>query len=544
MTEVVSQPGTSDAATARYDAVVVGAGFAGIYMLHKLRGLGFTARVFETGTGVGGTWFWNRYPGARCDAESMFYSYSFDEDLQQEWSWTERYATQPEILGYLNHVVDRFDLRRDIQLETRVTTAHFDEESGRWHVTTDRGDAIDAQFLVMATGCLSASAARVPDLPGIDTFRGRWYHTCDWPEEGVDFTGQRVGIIGTGSSGVQAAPQIARQAKHLTVFQRTANFSVPARNRPLDEEVVREVKANYAERREAMRHSNVFSVSQRKAVDFPAEEVVREFEARWGMGGPALMVSYDDLLIDERANQLVSDFVRSKIRETVKDPAVAELLAPKGDLPFGTKRLCIDIDYYETFNRDNVSLVDVEAAPIVEITPSGLRTTEADYELDAIVFATGFDAMTGALFAVDIRGRGGRTLPDKWHAGPRTYLGIATAEFPNLFTITGPGSPSVISNMVVSIEQHVDWIGDLVAFMRDRGYEVVEADRGYEDRWVEHVNEVANGTLYPKGKSWYLGANVPGKPRVFMPYVGGVGVYRDKCDEVAANDYEGFTFTT
>ncbi len=541
MSQVEPRERTPETQT-RVDAVVVGAGFAGMYMLHKLRGLGLTARVYEAGSGVGGTWFWNRYPGARCDVESMFYSYSFDEDLQQDWHWTERYATQPEILRYLNHVADRFDLRRDIQLETRVTAAHYDDETHRWRVRTNRGDDVEAQYLVMASGCLSAMAARVPDFPGIETFQGSWHHTCDWPLEGVDFTGQRVGLIGTGSSGVQAGPQIARQAAHMTVFQRTANYSVPARNRPLTEDAEREIKANYAERRDVLRHLDLFRASPRKLLDTPRDEVMRELEERWAIGGPGMLGVFNDVLIDEEANEIVSDFVRAKIREVVKDPATTELLSPKQGMPFGAKRLCIDIDYYEMYNRDNVSLVDVKAAPIVEITPTGLRTTEAEYELDSIVFATGFDAMTGALFAIDIRGNDGRLLKEKWSAGPRTYLGIMSAEFPNLFIITGPGSPSVKSNMVVSIEQHVDWLHDLFAFMHERGYETVEPEVSFEDDWVDHVNEVADSTLMPRVDSWYIGANIPGKPRVFMPYVGGVGTYRKICDEVAAKDYEGFAF--
>ena len=529
--------------TVELDAVVVGAGFAGLYMLHKLREQGRRARVFEAGSGVGGTWFWNRYPGARCDVESMDYSYSFSEELQQEWCWSERFPSQPEIQRYLNHVADRFDLRRDIQLDTRVVAATFDETTLRWEVRTDRGDVVSTQYLILAVGCLSAAAAQVPDFPGLGTFGGRRYHTCDWPVDGVDFTGQRVAVIGTGSSGVQAIPMIAREAAHLTVFQRTPNFSIPARNHPLDDEYQREFKTRYNERRELLRNVNFFFGNPRMARTTPHDERQAEYEARWQAGGPAFLGAFGDLLLDQEANDTAADFVRGKIREIVRDPQVAERLIPRGH-PLGAKRPCIDTDYFDTYNRDNVTLVDVSATPIEEITPTGIRTSAADYELDCIVFATGFDAMTGAILAIDIRGRDGVRLRDKWRAGPRSYLGVATAGFPNMFIITGPGSPSVISNMVVSIEQHVDWIGDHVEFMRSRGLKGSEADVSAENRWGENVQEVANRTLFPKAtNSWYMGANIPGKPRVFMPYVSGVGPYRKICDEVAANDYDGFSFT-
>jgi len=539
----VSESERDASGTVELDAVVVGAGFAGLYMLHKLRGQGRRARVFEAGSEVGGTWFWNRYPGARCDVESMDYSYSFSEELQQEWRWTERFPSQPELLRYLNHVADRFDLRPDIRLGTRVTAAAFDESALRWQVRTDRGDQVSAQHLILAVGCLSAAAIAVPDFPGLATFGGRWYHTCDWPMDDVDFAGQRVAVIGTGSSGVQVIPEIARDAAHLTVFQRTPNFSIPARNRSLDDEYQREFKKRYNERREMLRHLNFFLGNPRLARQTPPDERQAEYEARWQAGGPAFLGAFGDLLVDQEANDTAADFVRGKIREIIRDPEVAERLIPHG-FPLGAKRPCIDTDYFDTYNRDNVTLVDVNAAPIEEITPTGIRTAAGIHELDSIVFATGFDAMTGAILAIDIRGRDGVRLRDKWLAGPRAYLGAATAGFPNMFIITGPGSPSVISNMVVSIEQHVDWIGDHVEYMRARGLQTAEADLAAEDKWVEQVQEVADRTLFPKAtNSWYLGANIPGKPRVFMPYVGGVGPYREICDEVAANDYEGFSFT-
>jgi cyclohexanone monooxygenase len=524
----------------RVDVVIVGAGFAGLYALHRLRGLGLTAQVFEAGDGVGGTWYWNRYPGARCDVESMDYSYSFSDELQQEWRWTERYSAQPEILKYVNHVADRFDLRRDIRLSTRVTSAVFDEATGRWTVQTDRGDRVSAQFCVMATGCLSE--AQVPDIKGRDTFEGRWYHTGRWPHEGVDFTGQRVGVIGTGSSAIQSIPIIAAQAAELVVFQRTPNYSMPAHNAPLDPEHERQVKANYAEFRKQARESRVGFVVDRSgdsALAVPAEEREREYEKRWRRGGLGFSAAYADILTSQDANDTASAFFRAKIREIVRDPAVAETLMPT-DYPLGTKRLCVDTGYYATFNRDNVTLVDLRKTPIEAITPRGVRTTETEHVFDSLVFATGFDAMTGALLKIDIRGREGRTLGAKWADGPRTYLGLTVAGFPNLFMITGPGSPSVLSNMIVSIEQHVDWITDCVDYLRTHGRRVIEATTEAEDRWVAHVNEVGHLTLYPRAKSWYMGANVPGKPRVFMPYIGGVGVYRQKCDEIASRQYEGF----
>ena len=527
----------------RLDAVIVGAGFAGLYALHRLRGLGLSARVFEAGDGVGGTWYWNRYPGARCDVESMDYSYSFSDALQQEWKWSERYASQPEILTYINHVADRFDLRRDIQLSTRVTAAVFDEAARWWTVTTDRGDRVSARFCIMATGCLST--AQLPKLPGRETFKGRTYHTGRWPHDGVDFTGQRVGVIGTGSSAIQSIPIIAAQAAHLFVFQRTPNFSVPARNAPLDPEYERQVKAEYADFRRQARESRVGFVVERSeasALAVTDAERRREYEKRWGRGGLGFTATYVDLLTNKDANDTAADFVREKIRAAVRDAGVADLLAPK-DYPVGTKRMCVDTGYYETFNRDNVTLIDIRRAPIEAITADGLRTRDAAYRLDSIVFATGFDAMTGALLGIDIRGRGGRTMNDAWAEGPRTYLGLAVAGFPNLFAITGPGSPSVLSNMIVSIEQHVDWIADCVDHMRAKGQETIEATDAAQDAWVAHVNQIGHATLYPRANSWYMGANVPGKPRVFMPYIGGVGAYRQICDGVAARGYEGFTLS-
>jgi cation diffusion facilitator CzcD-associated flavoprotein CzcO len=526
------------------DVVVVGAGFAGMYLLHKLRGLGFSVRVFETGTGVGGTWYWNRYPGARVDIESQEYSYSFSDELEDEWQWSERYATQPELLRYANHVADRFDLRRDIQFETRVTAAHYDEATNRWRVTTDGGETVSARFCVMAVGCLSA--IKEPDFPGRESFRGPTYQTSRWPPEGVDFTGLTVGIIGTGSSAIQSIPVIAEQAAHLTVFQRTPNFSVPAHNGPLDPDAIAAWKADRAEYRRRQRASHGGFLSSdpnpQSALEVDDETRRRTFEERWARGGFAIGGAFSDVASNPAANATAAAFVADKIREIVKDPRTADILTPK-TYPFGTKRLCVDTDYWTTFNRPNVTLVDAAATPIEAITPTGLRTTDRAFEFDVIVYAIGFDAMTGPLLRIDIRGRGGLALGDVWAEGPKSYLGLMIAGFPNLFTVTGPGSPSVLSNMIVSIEQHVDWISDCLAHLRDRQLGVIEATGPAQEAWVAHVNECAAATLFPQANSWYMGANIPGKPRVFMPYIAGVGIYRDKCDEVAASGYDGFALS-
>jgi cyclohexanone monooxygenase len=530
------------AETNQYDTIIVGAGFSGLYMLHRLRGLGLTARAYEQGSGVGGTWYWNRYPGARCDVESMQYSFSFSDELQQEWEWTERYAGQPEILKYANHVADRFDLRRDIQFNTRVVAAAFDDAANRWRVSLDTGEQVSAQHLVMANGCLSN--ARTPEIKGMSRFKGRTYHTGHWPHEGVDFSGLRVGVIGTGSSAIQAIPVIAQAAKHLTVFQRTPNYSIPAANRPLSADDRREWKQNYPAlraRAREMRNGIVSEVPQKGALEVSDAERDAMYRARWTRGGLTFMTAFNDLIFQKAANDTAAQFVRDHIGEIVKDPAVAKLLQPTS-YPIGTKRICIDTDYFETFNRANVTLVDIRDAPIEEITENVVVTAGKEYALDAIVFATGFDAMTGSFNKIDISGRGA-TLKETWAAGPKTYLGLMVSGFPNMFIIAGPGSPSVLSNMIVSIEQHVDWIADCLAYLRARNIEAIEATPDAQERWVAHVNEVAHTTLYPQANSWYMGANVPGKPRVFMPYIGGIPAYRRVCDEVAANGYEGFALS-
>ena len=524
-----------------FDAVIVGAGFAGMYMLQRLREAGLSVRVFERGDGVGGTWYWNRYPGARCDVESLEYQYGFSDEIQKGWTWTERYAAQPEILRYQNYVADKLDLRRDIQFETRVSAASYDAQSGLWAVETDRGDKLSTRFCIMATGCLSA--ARLPDFEGIADFAGKWYHTANWPHEGVDFTGKRVCVIGTGSSGIQSIPIIAEQAAHLTVFQRTANFTLPADNRPLAPDEITKTKETLIADRERARQTRAgiicFDYNEALAEDMTPEALEQELAARWTQGGFAFLGAFGDLMMRKEANDIASDFARAQMRARVVKPEIAEKLVSY-DHPIGVKRLCLDTGYLETFNQPNVELVDVRETPIERITKAGIRCGGKEYEADAIVFATGFDAMTGAILGVDITGRNGEKLREKWAAGPRTYLGLGSAGFPNLFFITGPGSPSVLSNMIVSIEQHVDWITDCISKLTSGNIRSIEATKQAEDNWVAHVNELASKSLYPQANSWYMGANIPGKPQVFMPYPGGVGAYGEKLANVASSNYEGF----
>jgi cation diffusion facilitator CzcD-associated flavoprotein CzcO len=525
------------------DAVIVGAGFSGMYLLHRLREQNLSAVVFEAGTDVGGTWYWNRYPGARVDVESLAYSYSFSEELEQEYTWEERYPTQPEILKYARHVADRFDLRRDIVFKTRVTAATWDEESRTWLVRTEHEEAVTARFLIMATGCLSSS--KLPEIPGLDTFQGATYHTAHWPHEGVDFTGMRVGLIGTGSSGVQSIPVIAAQAADLTVFQRTPAYSLPARNRRLRDDEITAMKAGYRAYRQAQRESGFgvpTPIPTKSALEVSEAERDAAYDVAWESGSLVnLLTAFTDTAVNQEANDTAKHFIHRKIRELVTDPRVAADLCP--EYPVGTKRPCLDTNYYETYNQPHVHLVNLQRTPLVEVTRAGIRTADQEYEFDAIVYATGFDAMTGSLTSIDIRGRDGVSLKETWSAGPRTYLGLGSTGFPNLFMITGPGSPSVLSNMVVSIEQHVDWVTDAIAHLNRQGLTTIEPTRQAQDEWVEHVNTVAGYTLYPRANSWYMGANVPGKTRVFMPYAGGVGEYRKRCDEVAAKGYEGFALS-
>ena len=528
------------------DAAIIGAGFAGLRAIHKLRDeIGLSVQAYETGDGVGGTWYWNRYPGARCDSESFYYCFSFDEDLAQDWEWTGKYPEQPEIERYLNHVADRFDMRRSISLSTRVTRCTFDDDTNLWEVETEHGERVRARYLVTAVGCLSAF--NLPDIPGRDSFTGPYFHTARWPSEGFDFTGMRAALVGTGSTGIQATPHIAAQADQLTVFQRTPNFTVPARHAAFKPEDQAEIKKNYASifarTRESPAGFPYFPID-RETMKTPPDERQRILEGLWEEGGfKFLWGGFRDLTRDPQANEIASEFIRDKIRGIVEDPETAELLCPK-DHPYGSKRPPIDTDYYVTYNRDNVKLVDIKTNAIEEITPTGLRLANGEqYELDVIVYATGFDAMTGALLRMDVKGSKGVPLSDVWGDGPRTLLGLQVAGFPNMFTITGPGSPSVLVNMPTAIEHHVDWIADCITRMQARGETRVEATEAAQSAWGEHVAEVAQASLVGKANSWYVGANIPGKPRVVSPYCGGQPLYKERCQAVVDGGYEGFEFS-
>lgn len=525
------------------DVVVVGAGFGGLYALHHFREKGLSVRVFEVAPDVGGTWYFNRYPGARCDVESVDYCYSFSEELQQEWTWTEKYATQGEILEYINWVADRLDLRSGITFNTRVSSAVLDEDALLWRVTAEGAAGtvtVAARFVVMATGPLSASLS--PDFAGLETFAGEIYHTAHWPHEGVDFAGRRVAVIGTGSSGIQSIPVIAEQAEQLYVFQRTPNYSVPAGNRPLTDAEIAEIKANYAQRRHKSWRSGGGSphvAHPKLTMEVTPEERRAAFEERWNLGGVLFSKTFADQMTNIAANEEARKFYEEKIRALIEDPELAELLIPN-DHPIGTKRICTDSNYFHTFNRSNVGLVSVRKTPIESVDESGINTTEAHYDVDAIVLATGFDAMTGALAKISIVGRGGRQLVDSWADGPRTYLGLGVDGFPNLFLVSGPGAPAVLANMVLHAEAHINWIGDAIAYLDEQGYAAMEATPEAVDGWVLECNQRAEATLFPRANSWYMGANVPGKPRVFMLFIGGFAAYLDICAEIASADYKGF----
>ena len=524
------------------DAIVVGAGFSGLYQLLLLRDkLGLSVKVLDTAQGVGGTWYWNRYPGARCDSESHSYAYYFSKELLNEWEWSERYPQQPEILRYLNHVADRFNLRHDIVLGTKVQSAHYSDSDKRWHITTDQGQTYIAKYFITAVGCLSS--ANIPSIAGLEAFEGQWFHTGEWPHEGVDFTGKKVGVVGTGSTGIQAIPVIAEQAKHLTVFQRTANYSIPARNVPLDESFKRYAKENADHFREMMTsntNAHPFRISERLVHDVSDEERNQIYEEAWLKGGLQFRATFKDLLQNPDSNRTAADFIRNKIRQTVTDPVKSEQLSDI-DHPFAAKRPPIDSGYFETFNSDHVDLVNLRETPIECITPLGIKTSTTEFNLDIIVFATGFDAMTGSLLKMDIQGRNGVTLQKTWQAGPLNYLGLQVPGFPNMFTITGPGSPSVLCNMPPAIEHHVEWITNCIEHLQKNKIDSIEASQQASESWVATVNAAANETLLPQAKhSWYLGANVPGKPRVFMPYPGGFLRYRTTCEEVVNKGYAGF----
>jgi cyclohexanone monooxygenase len=529
-------------ATVQTDAVVIGAGFGGMYMLYRLREMGLSTVVFEAGKDVGGTWYWNRYPGARCDIESIEYCYAFMPELDNEWRWSERFSTQPEILAYAQYVAERFDLRRDIRFESKVVAAHYDDRAARWTVTTDHGDTVTARYIITATGCLSLP--KDPAIPGLASFSGRAVFTHSWPHDGVELSGMRVGVIGTGSTGIQVIPVVAEQAASLTVFQRTPNYSVPAQNRALSDEEYSELKSNYETIREKARiFGNALSPApELSALEVSPAERVEMFEQLWQGGGPTIQAAFIDIMTDDEANRHASDFVRNKIAGIVKDPEIARKLQPT-DYPIGAKRVCVDTNYFAAYNRSNVKLVDLRDEPLQSITPAGVLTAAGEYDLDVIILATGFDAVTGPLLAMDIVGSNGVSLRSKWADGARAYLGLATAGFPNLFMITGPGSPSIFGNVIVAIEQHVNWLTELLRLAEHEKVKRIECAPHAEEQWVRHVAEVTDGTLFAFGNHWFLGANIPGKPKAYLAYAGGFGVYRDICAGVAERDYEGFSFT-
>lgn len=528
-----------------FDAVVVGAGFSGLYMLHRLREAGYSVRVYEAGEDVGGTWYWNRYPGARCDIESIYYNYTFSKEILNEWTWSSRYAEQPEILSYINFVADKLELRRDIQFKTRITSARYNEQNRNWEIRMDDGTRVSAEYFITALGCLSAS--NIPKFNGLDSFKGEMYHTGRWPHEKVSFSGKRVGVIGTGSSGIQAIPVIAKEAGHLTVFQRTPQYSCPAQNHLYDSEIIRQTWVNYDEIKQHMRfsmHGVPFGPRTRSALEDSPEERERLYEKAWQEGGLfTLTYNYNDIGILPESNETAATFIRSKIKQIVHDPEVAQKLMPT--YYYATKRPIIDTNYFETYNRENVSLVDIKTDPILEITPNGIKTTVEEYELDVLVFATGFDAMTGPLFKIDIRGKNDVSLKEKWADGAdlKTFLGLATSGFPNMFMLTGPQSPSVLINMMVSIEQHVEWVADCIDYLREHHLEAFEATAEAEEFWSQQCRAIADMSLLTKTDSWYMGANIEGKPRGFLAFAGGVGLYRIICDDIAERGYEGFTST-
>lgn len=519
------------------DVIIVGAGFSGLYMLYKMRKMNLKALIIERASDAGGTWFWNRYPGARCDIESIEYSYSFSDELQQEWNWSNRYSDQSEILDYINYVVKKFNLKENIVFNTSVKSATFDENLKNWIVETD-SKSYSSKFCVMATGTLSS--IKQPNFDGLENFKGDWYVTGEWPHEKLDFTSKKVAIIGTGSSAVQSIPVIAEEAKNLTVFQRSPNYTIPANNRPLTEKELSNAKSSYDQIREKAKYTRAGigynQFEERKLLDLSSEEIKKELNNRWKIGGQEIFTAgFTDVGVNVEANKIVADFVKSKIKEIVKDPKIAELLSPEDAI--GCKRLCADTNYFETYNRENVELIDLNSNPINSITENGILTKNKEFKFDTIIFATGFDAMTGALQAIDITGKNGKKLKQVWKDGPKSFLGLLINGFPNLFTVTGPGSPSVLTNMMVAIEQHVEWISDCINFLSKSNLNEVEADELFQIEWMDHIEEVAKNTLRYTCNSWYVGANVPGKKRVFMPYAGGFGKYREKCDEIAENNY-------
>lgn len=520
------------------DIAVIGAGFAGLHMLDQLRRHDFSCHAYESATGVGGTWFWNRYPGARCDVESLDYAYLHDRELHESWQWSERFATQPEILRYAEHFADRRGLWPHITFGTTVTGATF--EDGAWNLTTDTGEHVRARFVVTAVGCMSA--AHTPSIPGLERFGGTLLRTSRWPAEPVETAGRRIGVIGTGSSGIQVVPELAEDAAELVVFQRTAHFSVPARNRPLTRQERDAAVARYEQQvhdARTTRFGHPVIGTGKAALDTDPADRAAELDAKWARGGTHIVATFTDTGRDLEANAVLADYFRDRVREQVHDPETARALTPTG-YPIGTKRLCVDDGYYDTFNLPHVRLADLRADPIQEVTETGIRTTDRHHDLDLLVLATGFDAFTGSLTRLGITGRDGTALTDSWRDGPRSYLGLAMAGFPNLFTLTGPGSTMVLSNVLRAIEHHVEWVRDLLVHARQHGITEVEALEPAQDDWVARVADLAGRTLYPLTDSYYLGANIEGKARVFAPFAGGLDAYRRICDEVAAEDYRGF----
>lgn len=531
---------------ANYDAIVIGTGFSGMYMLHLLRKMGLRTRAFETGADVGGVWYWNRYPGLRCDSESVFFNYTFSEELYKGWTWSSRYPEQPEILRYLNYVADKLDLRKDIQFNTKIVSAIYNEESNLWDIETSNGEIVNSKYIVTGLGTLSDS--NVPNLKGLGQFEREWHHTGKWPHEPVDFSGKRVGVIGTGSSGIQVIPIIAESANHLTVFQRSPQYTIPARNKPLSPEYIQEIKENFQEFAREVRYETfggaIVRLPTKSVLEVTEEERQQVYKEYWEMGGPLLTFSFTDLATSPEANKTASDFVKQKIRETVKNPVVAEKLIP--NYPIGAKRIVVDTGYYKTFNRDNVTLHDVKEDPIIEITSTGIQTNNGHVELDMIVFATGYDAITGPLLRMNIQGRNGITLKEKWDNGKnlKTLLGVANNGFPNMFTITGPQSPAVLGNVPVLIEQHVEWIAECIRYLEENNIDLIESTKEAEDNWAEHTNEVAKYEFYSDQDSWYTGANIEGKEKAILVYRGGFQNFRQKCDEVANSGYKGFNLVS
>ena len=526
----------------KLDALIIGAGFSGLYQLISLRDkLGLSVKVVEAADGVGGTWFWNRYPGARCDSESFTYSYYFSKELLDEWQWSERYPGQVEVLKYLNYVSEKFDLKKDINFNLKVLSAHYNESRNKWLVRTNKGHYFECKYLITAVGCLSST--NIPKIPGQDNFKGDWYHTGNWPHEGVDFKDKVVGQIGTGSTGIQTIPIIAKSAKHLTVFQRTANYSVPANNKPLSisfQKYISENSKAIKKRIQSNTNGHNFTFSDIKVFEVSEEERERIFEEAWAIGGLGFRACFQDIAFDKNSNDLASEFIKRKIRSIVKNDELAKKLTNINHA-FGSKRPPIDTNYFDTYNRENISLVDIKSEPIELITTKGIKTIKKEYEIDILVYATGFDAMTGPLLNIDIRGRDSVKLSDVWSDGPKSFLVIQIAGFPNLFTVTGPGSPSVLCNMIVPIEQHVEWISECISYLEEHNISYIEAIDGSMKNWVEHVNDVANETLFIHAKnSWYYGANIPGKPRSFMPYAGGMARYKAICNNISDQNYIGF----